>query len=181
MAAIENVGEEDNDNNFRRMMKDTNIREILAGGNDGSEQPILQVFNFEILKKGKAFRAHAHDGKVSTTKIAFTVDLNDQVEKLVGHKPILKVENFKLYNGSFLIVTEFSIVQMLDNLIDTPEYLTKADYEGFKVANKQSNETLPQTPTLVSKKLTKRHVSQIDVSTTRTTSQRLKERSKGSN
>ena len=181
LAAIENVAEEDNDNNLRRMMKDTNIREILAGGNDGCEQPILQVFNFEILKKGKAFRGHAHDGKVSTTKIAFTVDLNDQVEKLVGHKPILKVENFKLYNGSFLIVTEFSIVQMLDNLIDTPEYLTKADYEGFKVANKQTNETLPQTPTLVSKKLTKRHVSQIDVSTTRTTSQRLKQRSKGSN
>ena len=66
LAAIENVSQEDDNNKFRRMMNDTNIREILAGKDDGCEQPILQVFNFDLLGKGKAYRAHAHDGKVST-------------------------------------------------------------------------------------------------------------------
>ena len=112
LAAIENVANDDN--KFRRMIKDTDLRKILAGNNDGTVEPILQVFNFEVLKKGKAYRAHAHDGKVSTTKIAFTVDLNKQVEELVGHNPVLKISNFKLYNGSFIVVTAFSVVQMLD-------------------------------------------------------------------
>ena len=145
-------------------------------------EPILQVFNFEVLKKGKAYRAHAHDGKVSTTKIAFTVDLNKQVEELVGHNPVLKISNFKLYNGSFIVVTAFSVVQMLDLSLGTPEYLTEHEYSCLKAANSQTRDSLPQTPTLVSKQLTKRHVSQIEVSTTatRTTSQRLLQRSKGS-
>ena len=181
LAAIENAGQEDDCFKFRRMMKNTNIMEILAGKNDGCEQPILQVFNFDILGKGKAYRAHEHDGKVSTTKFAFTVDMNEQVEKLVGHKPILKVEHFKLYNGSFMVVTEFTVIQMLDIAIDTPEYLTEAEYEGFKAANKQTHKNLPQTPTLVSKNLTKSHINKMDVSATRSASQRLKHRSKGSN
>ena len=178
LAAIENVTNDDN--KFRRMIEGTDLRKILSGNNDGTEEPILQVFNFEILGKGKAFRAHAHDGKVSTTKIAFTVDLNKQVEKLVGHNPVLKISNFKLYNGSFIVITAFSVVQMLDLSLGTPEYLTEHEYSCFKAANK-TRDSLPQTPTMVSKKLTKRHVSQIEVSTkaTRTTSQRL-QRSKGS-
>ena len=89
------------------MMKETNLREILAGNNEGTEEPILQMFNFEILGKGKTYRAHAHDGKVATTKIAFVVDLNNQVEKLVGHNPVLKISKFKLYNGSFIVITDF--------------------------------------------------------------------------
>ena len=178
LAAIENVTNDDN--KFRRMIEGTDLRKILSGNNDGTEEPILQVFNFDILGKGKAYRAHAHDGKVSTTKIAFTVDLNKQVEKLVGHNPVLKISNFKLYNGSFIVITAFSVVQMLDLSLGTPEYLTEHEYSCFKAANK-TRDSLPQTPTMVSKKLTKRHVSQIEVSTkaTRTTSQRL-QRSKGS-
>ena len=176
LAAIENVA--DDDNKFKRMMEGTDLREILAGNNDGTEEPILQVFNFEILGKGKAYRAHAHDGKVSTTKIAFTVDLNKEVEKLVGHNPVLKVCNFKLYNGSFIVITDFSVVQMLDLSLGTPKYLTELDYSSFKAANSQTRDSLPQTPTLVSKKLTKRHV-EVSTTATRTTSQRL-QRSKGS-
>ena len=176
LAAIDNV---DDDNKFRRMMKDTNLREILAGNNDGTEEPILQVFNFEILGKGKAYRAHAHDGKVATTKIAFIVDLNNQVEKLVGHNPVLKISKFKLYNGSFIVITDFSVVQVLDLSLGTPEYLTQLDYANFKAVNTQTRDSLPETPTSVSKKLTKRHLSQMSTAATRTTSQRL-QRNKGS-
>ena len=178
LTAIENVGEEDK---FRKMMKGTNLRDMLAGKHGSTEEAVLQVFNFEILQKGKAFRAHAHDGKVATTKIAFTANLNEQVEKLVGHNPVLKITNFKLYNGCFIVIIDFTLVQMLDKSLGTTEYFTEHDYSRFKELNNQTRDSLPQTPSLVSKKMTKKHVNQMEVSatSTRTTSQRLK-RSKGS-
>ena len=177
MAALE--AETNDDHKYLEMMKDTDIRKVLIGGQ--TLEPILQVFNFQNLSQGKCYRAHAHDGKATTTKFAFTADINDRVGKLIGHQPILRITNFKLYNGSFIVVTDFDIVKVLESSVATPDYLTDKDYEYLREVNKKSHGNLPQTPTLISKKLTKKHIKQIEEVSGRSTSQRLKNRSQGSN
>ena len=167
------------DQKFLTMMENTDLASILSGHD--LFEPVLQVFNFQILTKGKCYRAHAHDGKITTTKFAFTTDLNNRVEKLVGHQPVLRITNFKLYNGSFIVVTDFVVIKVLPLSLGTPDYLTDKDYEYFKGVNRQTHGNLPQTPTLVAKKLTSRHVNQIEGVPTRSASQRLKNRSNGSN
>ena len=171
--------ETNDDHKFLEMMKDTDIKKVLTG--DDSFTPILQVFNFQNLSQGKCYRAHAHDGKVTTTKFAFTADINNRVADLIGHQPVIRVTNFKLYNGSFIVVTDFDIVKVLESSLGTPDYLTDEDYKYLKEVNKQAHDNLPQTPTLVAKKLTNKHVKQIEVVSTRTTSQRLKNRNTGNN
>ena len=55
--------------------------------------------------------------------------INDRVVTLIGHQPILRITNFKLYNGSFIVVTDFDIVKVLESSVATPDYLT--DKETF--------------------------------------------------
>jgi hypothetical protein len=171
--------EVNDDHKYLEMMKDTDIKKVLIG--DESLEPILQVFNLQNLSQGKCYRAHAHDGKVTTTKFAFTADINDRVVKLIGHQPIIRLTNFKLYNGSFIVVSDFDIVKVLESSLGTPDYLTDKDYEYLREVNKKAHKNLPQTPTLVSKKLTNKHVKQIEEVSGRSTSQRLKNRGQGSN
>jgi hypothetical protein len=71
----------------------------------------------------------------------------------------------------------FYVIKVLSLSSGIPDYLTDKDYEHFKGANKQTHENLPQTPTLVAKKLTSKHVKQIETVPTRSASQRLKNRS----
>ena len=150
-------------------MRNTDIRTILSGDDDRSVNPVLQVFNFEILSKGGCYRACAHDGKITTTKFAFTAEMNDRVKELIGSLPILRISNFKLYNGSFIVVMEFEIIEKLKHSIAAPQFLTEADYVEYKEASKVARSTLPQTPAMVLEKLTERHVKKTVVLPARST------------
>ena len=134
-------------------MRNTDIRTILSGDDDCSVDPVLQVFNFEILSKGGCYRACAHDGKITTTKFAFTAEMNDRVKELIGSLPILRISNFKLYNGSFIVVMEFQIIEKLKHSIAAPQFLTEADYVEYKEASKVARRKLCQTTVMVLKKL----------------------------
>ena len=171
--------EADNDEQYLEMMQNTDIRKLLTA--EGIAEPILQISNFQNLSQGKCYRAHANDGKVATTKFAFTAELNKRIIELIGTQPIIKITSSKLYNGSFIVVTDFEIVKVLETSLGFPEYLTDRDYEQFKVLNAtKKHDNLPSTPTLVNKKLTNKHVEQIEVVPGRPSSQRMKNRSQGS-
>jgi hypothetical protein len=157
---------------LKNIMEATDIRKILSG--QECEDVVLQMFNFEKLSRAKCFRAHGQDGKIASTKISFSSDINERVEKLNKKLPILRITSYQLYNGSFLFVKDFEVLRILDILVGSPEYLTDKDYEEIKTQLK-SNGNLPQTPSMVNKKLTDRHVEQLNTQP-RSTSERLKNR-----
>ena len=86
---------------YKHMMRETDIRKILSG-NKETDQPILQVFQFDKVRNGKSYRSHGHDCKVTTTKLTFSANINEKVEPLLNKMPIIRVTNFVLYNSSFL-------------------------------------------------------------------------------
>ena len=92
--------------------------------------------------------------------------------------PIVRISSYQLYNGSFMFVKDFEVLQIVDIMLGSPEYLTEKDYEDMKnLLN--PNENLPQTPSMVKRKLTDKHVEQLNVKP-RSTSQRVvKNRSVG--
>ena len=143
---LEALGDVSNDNQkYLDLMRNTDIRTILSGDDDRSVDPVLQVFNFEILSKGGCYRACAHDGKITTTKFAFTAEMNDRVKELIGSLPILRISNFKLYNGSFIVVMEFEIIEKLKHSIAAPKFFSEADYVDYKEASKVARKTLPRS------------------------------------
>ena len=67
--------------------------------------------------------------------------------------PVTKVIDFILFNGSVLFIKDFEEIKILDYKIADVDYLEDKDYEDFK-AMSMPNPNLPQTATVVKKKLT---------------------------
>ena len=160
------------------MMETTDIRNILTG--DTSVIPTVQLYNFKKMTKAQCFKVNAHDGKRAATKFIFCANLNERLSALVKNYPIVRLTKFKLYNGSFVFIEDFEVVQILDTKIGDAEDLTEIDYERMK-RNLRPNSAHPQTPTLVTKKLTKRHVEEVNRLPSRSASIRVKNRSVGNN
>lgn len=175
MAQLE---EELNEEEHLSLMENTDIRNVLTG--DRSNEPILQVYSFQKLSKQKCYKAHAHDGQRATTKITFCSNLNEKLENLKEKLPIIKLTKFVLYNDSFLFIEDFEVLKVLQKRVGNPEYLTENEYAYLK-QNMRPNRNLPQTPTMVTKKMTTKYVNQVNLKPDRSMSQRLKNRSHGSN
>ena len=173
MANLED--EMENVHAYLDMMKSTDIKELLSGEQDS--QPVLQVFNFQKVTKAKCYKSSGHDGKVVTTKITFSANIDEKVKDLQHKLPLIRLTNFVLYNGSFLFVKNFEIIKMFDTMLADPDYLTEQEYDEIKLVSKPSP-NLPQTPTLFMKKLTDKNVDQITLPT-RSSSQRIKKRKPG--
>ena len=173
MANLED--EMENFHAYLDMMKSTDIKELLSGEQDG--QPVLQVFNFQKVTKAKCFKSSGHDGKVVTTKITFSANIDEKVKDLQHKLPLIRLTNFVLYNGSFLFVKNFEVIKMFDTMLADPDYLTEKEYDEIKQISKPSP-NLPQTPTLSMKKLTDKSVDQITLPT-RSSSQRIQKRKPG--
>ena len=86
--------------------------------------------------------------------------------------PVIKVTDFILFNGSFLFIKDFEVIKILDYIIAKVDYLEKKDYEELKALS-MPNPNLPQTPTVVKKKLTNKTAENLQIPT-RATSQRNK-------
>ena len=161
---------------LRDLMKGTDIRKLLSGSK--CDDVVLQTFNFEKIGRGKCYRAHGQNGVLATTKITFSANLNEQVKEMDKKLPVMKITSYQLYNGSFMFVKNFTVLHVVDTILGSPEYLTERDYEDMKNLS-NPNESLPQTPSMVKRKLTDKHVEQLNVKP-RSTSQRLvKNRSVG--
>ena len=175
-AVMARMEEEDNDiDDFKKLMESSDIKKILSG--QDCESLVLQIYNFERLSRAKSYRAHGQDGRLASTKISFSANINNKVEELYGKLPILRITSYQLYNGSFLFIKDFDVLSILDTLVGSPEYLTVKDYEQMKTLS-NANTNLPQTPSMVNKKLTNKHVEQLNV-VPRSSSQRVKNRSVG--
>ena len=150
-AFLEDLENEMNEfEDYIDLLRETDIRSLLSGEKG---QPILQLYNFKKVDKAKCFKADAHDGKVATTKITFSANVNEEVEEVKGRMPVIKVTDFILFNGSFLFIKDFEVIKILDYIIAKVDYLEKKDYEELKALS-MPNPNLPQTPTVVKKKLT---------------------------
>ena len=161
----------------RDIMKDTDLKKLLAG--EDSDQPVLQVFNFEKVSRAKCYRSHGHDGKVATTKITFSSNINQKLEMLLQKMPLIRITRFVLYNGSFLIINDFEVIKMLEVKIAETEYLLPQEYEYLRLLSKP-NSNLPQTPSMTFTKLSDKKIERTSQSVTRSSSQRVKNRTQGS-
>ena len=132
MANLEE--EMENVHAYLDMMKSTDIKELLSGEQDG--QPVLQVFNFQKVTKAKCFKSSGHDGKVVTTKITFSANIDEKVKDLQHKLPLIRLTNFVLYNGSFLFVKNFEVIKMFDTMLADPDYLTEKEYDEIKLISK---------------------------------------------
>ena len=174
-AVMARMEEEDNDiDDFKKLMESSDIKKILSG--QDCESLVLQIYNFERLSRG-IVQSHGQDGRLASTKISFSANINNKVEELYGKLPILRITSYQLYNGSFLFIKDFDVLSILDTLVGSPEYLTVKDYDQMKTLS-NANTNLPQTPSMVNKKLTNKHVEQLNV-VPRSSSQRVKNRSVG--
>ena len=77
-----------------------------------------------------------------------------------------------------MFIRDFEVLRILDNLEGKPEYLTEKDYDEMK-AHLKANDNLPQTPSMVIRKLSNKNVDELNARPI-STSQRLKNRSVGS-
>ena len=162
---------------YTNLMEATDLKSILSGVEVAGFT--IQVFNFQKLSKAKCFRVHGHDSKIVTTKIVFSTNLNKKIEELLEMKPIIKITDYHLYNASFLVIKEFDVIKLLEMVAGTPKYLTDEDYEDLK-STMVASKNLPQTPTMLNKKLTDKHLEKIDNVPLCSSSVRIKNRSKGS-
>ena len=85
MANLED--EMENVHSYLDMMKSTDIKKLLSGEQGG--QPVLQVFNFQAVTRAKCFKASGHDGKVVTTKITFSSNIDEKVKDLKNRHPLI--------------------------------------------------------------------------------------------
>ena len=154
------------------MLKRTNLKLLLTGREKG--QPVVQLFNFRKLVKAKCYRCDALDGKIATTKITFSANVDEKVKDLLDKMPLIRMTDFILYNGSFLFVKDFEVIKTLDYKLADVEYLSPEDYEEIKAVSKP-NPNLPLTPTLVQKKLSNKNIETIQAPT-RSASQRTKKK-----
>ena len=176
-AMMARLEDEINDRDeIKNLMEHTDLRKVLGG--QECENPVLQIFNFEKLSRAKCYRAHGQDGNIASSKISFSANINDRVEEFDNKYPILSITSYQLYNGSFLFIRDFEVLRILDNLEGTPEYLTEKDYDEMK-AHLKANDNLPQTPSMVIRKLSNKNVDELNARPI-STSQRLKNRSVGS-
>ena len=106
--------------------------------------------------------------------------MNEKLENLKEKLPIIKLTKFVLYNDSFLFIEDFEVLKVLQKRVGNPEYLTENEYAYLK-QNMRPNRNLPQTPTMVTKKMTTKYVNQVNLKPDRSMSQRLKNRSHGNN
>ena len=144
---------------LERKMNLTSIENLL-GGID-CHNAILQVYNFEEVQRGKFFRAYGQNCKLATTKIAFSNNLNSRVEELYGKLPVIKIHSYELYNGSFVVVKDFEVLEIFDYVLGSPVFLTNEDYQRIKSSLKPK-ENQAQTPSLVKKVLSERHVTEVN-------------------
>ena len=163
---------------YRDIIKDTDIKKLLAGENSG-HQPVLQVFNFEKVARAKCYRSHGHDGKVATTKITFSSNLNQAVEMLLEKMPLVRIKRFVLYNGFFLVIKDFEVIKTLEVQIAETVYLLPEEYEELKLQSKASS-NLPQTQSMAFTKLSDKNIDRASQSVTRSSSQRIKNKTHGS-
>ena len=169
--------EKEDRDELQKMMEDTDIWNLLIG--QKCSHVVLQMYNFQKLGRGKCFRAHAQNGKVASTKVSFSPTLNEKTEELDKKLPVVKVTEYQLFNGSFLFIKSFEVLQILDSLLGSPDYLTEKDYKNIQKISKP-NTNLPQTPSMVNRKLTDKHVAESNVKP-RSNSQRQTKRNNGSN
>ena len=101
-----------------KLMKETDLKKLLSG--QECENVVLQMFNFEKVGRGKFFRAHCQNGKVASTKLTFSYNLNKKVIQLENKLPILRITSYQLYNGSFMFVKGFDVLKNLDVLLGSP-------------------------------------------------------------
>ena len=143
---------------LENQMKATSIEKVL-GGTDCNDV-VLQVYNFEEVQRGKFYRAYGQNVVVATTKIAFSSNLNSRVEEVYGKFPVIKILSYELYNGSFIVVKDFELLEIFDSVLGSPVFLTKDDYERIKLLVKPK-ENQAQTPSMVKKVLSDRHVTSV--------------------
>ena len=160
---------------YLELMKETDIRKLLSG--EKQNQSVLQVFSFQKVTKAQCFKSQGSDGKVTTTKITFSANINEKVDDLMGKQPLIRLTNYVLYNGSFIFVKDFEVIKIFEKRIADTYYLTQQDYDDLKLVSKPSS-NLPQTPTLSMKKLTDKNVDQSTLPT-RSSSQRIMNRKHG--
>ena len=160
------------------LLKKTNLKLLLTGREKG--QPVVQLFNFKKLARAKCYRSDALDGKIATTKITFSANVNDKVEEVFDKMPLIRITDFILFNGSFLFVKDFEVIKTIDYKLADVEYLGPKDYEEIRAVSKP-NPDLPQTPSLVQKKLSNKNVTAIQQVPTRAASQRSKTKKKHCN
>ena len=169
--------EMDDRDKLQKMMEDTDIWNLLIG--QECSNVVLQMYNFQKLGRGKCFRATAQNGKVASTKVSFSPTLNEKIEELDKKLPVVRVMECQLFNGSFIFIKSFEVLQILDTMLGSPEYLTEKDYENIQKISKP-NTNLPQTPSMVNRKLTDKHVAESNMKP-RSGSQRQTKRNNGSN
>ena len=99
--------------------------------------------------------------KIGTTKLAFSSNINSRVKQLYGKLPVIQITKYELYNGSFIVVKDFKLLEIFDSLLGCPVYLTEQDYERLKSVSKP-NARLAQTPSMVKKVLSEKHVTDVN-------------------
>ena len=124
--------EMDDRDKLQKMMEDTDIWNLLIG--QECSNVVLQMYNFQKLGRGKCFRAPAQNGTVASTKVSFSPTLNERIEELDRKLPVVRVTEYQLFNGSFIFIKSFDVLQIQDNMLGSPEYLTQKDMtcEYFK-------------------------------------------------
>ena len=176
LDAVETMHNELNLDDFlKSKMKNTDVRKLLSG--ERVETPVLQVHCFEKLSRGNFYRAKAHNGSVGINKFTFSSNLNDQIHELLGKFPVIELQNYKLYNDSFVVVKEFIVLDICEVLIGEPDYLTEDEYQFLR--SSKSVTSLATTPSLITKKMSSKHVDKVDCSKVKT-SDRVKRRNIGS-
>ena len=157
---------------LENILEESDIRKLLMGQENG--QPVLQIYDFKKIAKAKCTRCHAHDGKVATTKVTFSANVDEKIKELIGKMPVIRVTNFLLFNGSFLFIKDFDLIETLNYKLAEPKYLENEDYEELKRISRP-NPSLPQTPSMLQKKMTDKNVVEAQIPP-RAASQRLKKK-----
>ena len=93
--------------------------------------------------------------------------------------PLVRIKRFVLYNGSFLVIKEFEVIKTLEVQIAETVYLLPEEYEELKLQSKASS-NLPQTQSMAFTKLSDKNIDRASQSVTRSSSQRIKNKTHGS-
>ena len=99
--------------------------------------------------------------------------MNDKVKDVLDKMPLIK--DFILSNGSFLYVKDFKWIKTFDYKLADVEYLGPKEYKEIKIVSKP-NPDLPQTPSLVQKKLSNKNIATFQQVPTRAPRQRSKKK-----
>ena len=53
--------------------------------------------------------------------MTFSANLNERVIEMDQKLPIVRISSYQLYNGSFMFVKDFDVLQVVDIMLGSPE------------------------------------------------------------